>query len=132
MQQGRCAHGAKANSGQSEIGAPLQLPAFKRGNKLLMNLLGGNLVPDAGSMRFRGTPYAPASPREARDAGIGFVHQELNLFGNLSLAENLFLNGFPMKGPFIRNRELMKRAAGLLSRVGLDLPPSTEIGRAHV
>ena len=99
------------------------------GKSTLMNLLGGNLRPDAGSMRFRGTPYAPASPRDARDAGIGFVHQELNLFGNLSLAENLFLTGFPVKGPFIRNRELTKRAEGLLSRVGLDLPPTTALER---
>ncbi len=99
------------------------------GKSTLMNLLGGILMPDAGTMRFRGATYAPRTPRDARAAGIGFVHQELNLFPNLSIAENLFLTGFPRMGPLIRSRELIKRAAGLLSRVGLDLPPTTAVER---
>ena len=99
------------------------------GKSTLMNLLGGNLRPDAGTMRFQDAAYAPQTPRDACAAGIGFVHQELNLFTNLSIAENLFLTGFPRSGPLIRNRELLKRAAGLLSRVGLDMPPTTPVER---
>ena len=44
-----------------------------------------------GSMRLDGAPYAPASPREAERSGIAFIHQELNLFTNLSIAENIFI-----------------------------------------
>ena len=99
------------------------------GKSTLMNLLGGNLRPDAGSMRFQGAIYAPRHPRDARLAGIGFVHQELNLFADLDLAENLFLADFPTRGPLIRRRELHGRAAALLQRVGLGLPPTTPVGR---
>jgi ribose transport system ATP-binding protein len=68
------------------------------GKSTLMNLLGGNLQPDAGELRVAGRLYAPRDPKDARAAGIAFVHQELNLFPNLSLAENLFLSDFPLVG----------------------------------
>jgi len=97
------------------------------GKSTLMNLLGGNLQPDVGSMQFNGNIFAPKSPGNARDAGIGFVHQELNLFPNLSIAENLFLTDFPVNGPFIRRGVLQQRAAALLKQVGLDLPPVTPV-----
>ena len=99
------------------------------GKSTLMNLLGGNLQPDAGRMRFNGAAYAPATPRDARAAGLGFVHQELNLFPNLSIAENLFLSSFPQAGPFIRRGELLERTAALLQRVGLTLPATTPVER---
>lgn len=99
------------------------------GKSTLMNLLGGNLRPDAGSMCFQGALYAPRHPRDARLAGIGFVHQELNLFPDLDLAENLFLADFPTRGPLIRRRELHMRTAALLQRVGLGMPPTTPVGR---
>jgi ABC-type sugar transport system ATPase subunit len=95
------------------------------GKSTLMNLLGGNLQPDAGVMRLNGDPYHPRNPRDARAAGIGFVHQELNLFTNLTIAENLFLTSFPKTGPCIQKRELRRRAGELLESVGLDLPPET-------
>jgi ABC-type sugar transport system ATPase subunit len=68
------------------------------GKSTLMNLLGGNLRPDAGELRVEGRPFAPRDPMDARAVGIAFVHQELNLFPNLSLAENLFLSDFPLLG----------------------------------
>ncbi|MBX3733416.1 MAG: sugar ABC transporter ATP-binding protein [Verrucomicrobiae bacterium] len=99
------------------------------GKSTLMNLLGGDLRADAGTLLLRGRTHAPRSPREAREAGIGFVHQELNLFPNLTIAENLFLTGFPTEGPFIRRASLRNDARSLLQRVGLDLPPETLVGR---
>jgi len=95
------------------------------GKSTLMNVLGGNLQPDAGAIRFTGKKFAPRSPGQAKEAGIGFVHQELNLFTNLSIAENLFLTDFPTAGPLIRRAELHQRTAHLLQRVGLELSPAT-------
>ena len=95
------------------------------GKSTLMNLLGGNLQPDTGTMKFNGAAYTPRTPREAKATGIGFVHQELNLFPNLSIAENLFLTDVPTNGPLIRRGKLHERAAALLQRVGLELPPAT-------
>ncbi|MBI3414841.1 MAG: sugar ABC transporter ATP-binding protein [Verrucomicrobia bacterium] len=68
------------------------------GKSTLMNLLGGILQPDAGELRVNGQTYAPRNPNAARAAGIAFVHQELNLFPNLSIAENLHLTDFPRVG----------------------------------
>src|SRR5688572_24006813 len=61
------------------------------GKSTLMNILGGNHQPDAGQMRVEGQPYAPRNPTDATRHGVAFIHQELNLFPNLSIAENIFL-----------------------------------------
>ena len=95
------------------------------GKSTLMNVIGGNVAADDGNMRFAGSAYRPGSPRDARKAGIGFVHQELNLFSNLSIAENLFLTNFPTKATVIRESELRRKSNELLRRVGLELSPET-------
>ena len=76
------------------------------GKSTLMNILGGNLRADGGAMRLHGATYAPAHPTDATRARIAFIHQELNLFSNLTIAENLFLTGFPRAGalPWIDRR----------------------------
>lgn len=99
------------------------------GKSTLMNVLGGNLAPDDGTMLFAGAEYAPGSPRDARAAGIGFVHQELNLFPNLSIAENLFITAFPKTGPLIRRAEMHRRTAELLKTVGLEMSADTLVDR---
>src|SRR5688500_12836198 len=57
------------------------------GKSTLMNVLGGVLPPDSGTMTLDGAPYAPRDTRGAASRGVAFIHQELNLFGNLSVAE---------------------------------------------
>ena len=95
------------------------------GKSTLMNILGGNLAADAGLMRFQGADFAPATPRDAEQRGIAFIHQELSLFPNLTVAENLFLTRFPRATgtPFIRRGQLHRRARQLLGEVGLELAP---------
>ncbi|NAZ35755.1 sugar ABC transporter ATP-binding protein [Rubellimicrobium sp. CFH 75288] len=97
------------------------------GKSTLMNMIGGVTEPTRGRMLWRGRPYAPASAAEASAAGIAFIHQELNLFTNLTVAENLFIDGFPRRGGLLRGLidrgAMQRRAAGLLARLGLDVPP---------
>ncbi|MBC8002711.1 MAG: sugar ABC transporter ATP-binding protein [Opitutaceae bacterium] len=95
------------------------------GKSTLMNILGGNLRADAGRVRFNGLDFRPANPLDAARQGIAFIHQELNLFPNLTIAENLFLTRFPLRGglPLIDRPEINRRAAELLRDVGLELPP---------
>ena len=97
------------------------------GKSTLMNILGGNLRADAGCMYINEQPYRPSSPRDADEAGIAFIHQELNLFPNLSIAENLFLTRFPGKTGWIDRRTLNARSTQLLEPVGLDLPPTLRV-----
>ncbi len=109
------------------------------GKSTLMNLLGGNLSPDAGRMWLDGQVHAPRSPAEARAAGIAFVHQELNLFPNLTIAENLCLTGFPVVGAagrlasaglrLLDRRRLRDLARSRLAAVGLTLDPDTPLER---
>lgn len=102
------------------------------GKSTLMNILGGNLQPDGGEMEFDGQRYAPASPGDARRAGIAFVHQELNLFGNLTIAENLFLGDFPRRAcwlPWIHRRRMHDRAHQWLAEVNLPHAPETLVER---
>lgn len=97
------------------------------GKSTLMNILGGVLAPDSGDMELFGNTYCPESPRASARAGIAFIHQELNLFPNLSVAENLFLSHFPKKLAWIDRSELYKRSRELLARVGLDISPGTKV-----
>lgn len=94
------------------------------GKSTLMNILSGDLCADSGELYFRGKPYRPSSPAEAAEAGIAIIHQELNLFNNLSIADNLFLRRYPKKGLWIDKRAMSDKAEQLLQQVGLELPPN--------
>ena len=89
------------------------------GKSTLLNVLGGVLAPEKDSKRLDGARYAPASPSDATARGIAFVHQELNLFPNLSVAENVFLHALPRRGPLVDRPRLEERTRALLERVGL-------------
>ena len=101
------------------------------GKSTLMNILGGNHQADAGQMCLDGQPYAPRNPTDATRCGVAFIHQELNLFPNLSIAENVFLTDFPKRAglPWIQRRTLRAKTAELLAQVGLNLPPETLVER---
>jgi ribose transport system ATP-binding protein len=101
------------------------------GKSTLMNILGGNLPPDGGSMNVGGRAFLPQRPSDARNAGIAFVHQELTLFPNLTIAENLQLVRFPLRRgmPWIDRTASSRNAAGLLRRVGLHRPPGMRVER---
>jgi ribose transport system ATP-binding protein len=99
------------------------------GKSTLMNILGGNLAPDSGCMRLAGAEYAPSNPRDAARAGIAFIHQELNLFGNLSIAENLFLAAFPTRCGFVDRRRIHERTREALEQAGLKASPDTPVDR---
>jgi ribose transport system ATP-binding protein len=98
------------------------------GKSTLMNMIGGVVAPSGGRMLWRGEPYAPADAAEASERGIAFIHQELNLFSNLTIAENLFVNGFPKRFGLIDRRAIGARTAELMEVVGLDVPPGAHVG----
>ncbi|MHB8521069.1 MAG: sugar ABC transporter ATP-binding protein [Limisphaerales bacterium] len=101
------------------------------GKSTLMNILGGNCRPDAGCLRLAGRDYSPRNPHDAARHGIAFIHQELNLFANLSIAENLFIADFPTVFPrgilWIDRRTIRRRTAALLEQVGLRLSPDAPV-----
>jgi len=99
------------------------------GKTTLMNILGGVLTPDSGEMVVFGKTYAPAGPAEAIERGVAFIHQELNLFTNLTVAENIYISDFPtLKGiPFVDKRKMNEAAVPLLDSINLNVSPGTKV-----
>ena len=67
------------------------------------------------------------SIRQAREAGIAIVYQELTLIPNLTVGENIYLGKEPRKGSSIAWEQLYSDASQLLSRYGLDIDPRVPI-----
>ena len=93
------------------------------GKSTLMNILGGVLPADSGQIFLDGKPVSFASPVESLDAGIGFIHQELNLINDLTIYENMFITHLPKKGVFLDAGFMQKKTAELFERMNIDLDP---------
>jgi len=103
------------------------------GKSTLAKILCGLVRADAGTLELDGRPYAPSGKRDAEAAGIHIVHQELNLIGTLSVAENLFLAGLPRRMGIVDRTRLRGAAREALARVDLgDLDPDTPVGALGV
>jgi ribose transport system ATP-binding protein len=66
------------------------------GKSTLIKILAGLVVPDTGTIVVAGQEVEPRSPADASEAGLAFIHQELNLVETLTAFENISL-GFPAK-----------------------------------
>lgn len=95
------------------------------GKSTMMNIIGGVLQPDGGSMKLNGKPYTPQNPSDAKSSGIAFIHQELNLFNNLSVVDNIYISSFEKhKGtPFIKRNSLRSKVQTLLESIDLYVSP---------
>ena len=98
------------------------------GKSTLMSILSGASGPDAGTMRLAGAPYRPASPLEARRAGVAMIYQELSLAPHLSVAENVLLGVEPTRLGFVLSEGMRGTAARILERLGHpEIDPSARI-----
>jgi len=103
------------------------------GKSTLMKILAGVQQPSLGEMLLNGKPVRFANTRDAAAHGIGMVHQELNLFENLSVAENIFLGRELQKGLApINQAEQEKRAAELMQRLDQQISPRELVGNLKV
>jgi len=92
------------------------------GKSTLGKILAGIHVPDGGTVRMAGRVVHFASPRDARKAGIGMVHQEPACCPDLSVAENLVLGQYPRRRTFFVDRAAMRAtAARLLGDIGASI-----------
>jgi len=102
------------------------------GKSTLSAIISGALAPSAGTMVWQGEPYVPASPREAIDAGIGMIHQEMRLLPELSIAENVFVGRIPTRSGVVDRARMNRMAREQLTRLGLSLPPQRLISSLKV
>jgi len=81
---------------------------------------GGEMILDGSERRF-------AAVREAEQAGIAVIYQEMSLVKDLSVAENIFLGREPRRFGIIKWEELYSRAQKLLADLHLEIDPRTPV-----
>lgn len=117
-------HAGRLNAVLGENGA---------GKSTLMNILSGVFPADEGELLLVGTPIAFRTPRDATDAGISIIHQELNLIPYLSVAENIFLGREPLTPlGFVDRKAMNCMASKLLARLELNVDPRALISSLRV
>ncbi|WP_410012717.1 ribose ABC transporter ATP-binding protein RbsA [Sodalis sp. RH24] len=98
--------GVKALSGAALTVYPGRVMALVgengAGKSTMMKVLTGIYSKDAGTLIFMGKEVAFSGPKASQEAGIGIIHQELNLIPELTIAENIFLG-----------REFLNRIGGI-------------------
>ncbi|PMS34916.1 erythritol ABC transporter ATP-binding protein [Trinickia symbiotica] len=96
------------------------------GKSTLMRIIAGAEQPTSGRLVLDGAPIELADSAQALRHGIGIVHQELNLFPNLSIAENVFLGREMTRGRIHIDANTQRtKVRALLERLELDLSPDT-------
>lgn len=99
------------------------------GKSTMMKIIAGVHSQYDGDMKVGGRSVRFRSPREALDAGIGMVHQELSLAPDLSVAENLFLGTQPVnRFGFVDWRKMSRVASAHLENLGISVDPYATIG----
>jgi ribose transport system ATP-binding protein/rhamnose transport system ATP-binding protein len=103
------------------------------GKSTLMKVLVGAYTADEGDLRFDGQPVAWKSPAEAKARGIHIIYQELVLFPQSSVAQNIFAGIEPRtRLGTIDHRAMNERAAALLLELGVELDPRERVGALSV
>ena len=98
------------------------------GKSTLMNILGGIYPYDSGEIQLNGAGYKPQTPKDAQKAGIAFIHQELNMFSNLTVAENMFIDALPTGKFFnVKFGEMSAKSQEFIDRFELQTTPNTKV-----
>ncbi len=103
------------------------------GKSTLMKILAGAITDYQGQVVLNGKPVAFGGPKDAEDAGIRIIHQELNLVPDLSVASNIFL-GREMTGRFglVDDRAMEARARAMFDRLGAPIDPRARVGELRI
>ncbi|MCI8599469.1 MAG: sugar ABC transporter ATP-binding protein [Lachnospiraceae bacterium] len=102
------------------------------GKSTLMKVLTGIYSKDEGTITYEGKEVEFSNPREAQDAGIVIVHQELNMLGHLTVAQNIFIGREIMNGKLINDKKMNEEAAKLFEQLGIDIDPKETMSRLTV
>ena len=94
------------------------------GKSTLMKVLTGIYTKDSGKILFEGREVEFHNAREAQDAGIVIVHQELNMVGHLTVAQNIFIGREFKKGIRIDDKKMNEEARNLFERLNIDIDPT--------
>lgn len=103
------------------------------GKSTLMKIFSGVYTNYEGEILLRGKAVRFSGTREAEDAGIAIIHQELNLVPHLSITENIFL-GRELTGAFgtLSKKKMLDTTRTLLKKVNLQVSPDKKIAELKV
>jgi ribose transport system ATP-binding protein len=104
------------------------------GKSTLMKILAGVYTRDSGEILVGGEPAEFLSPRDAQAAGVGIIHQELQLMNHLTVAQNIFIGREPRGrlGLFLDEDKLNIEAREILTRMHVNLDPRAMVGELTV
>lgn len=98
------------------------------GKSTLMNILGGVLPQDAGEILLNGEQVMFANPAQSLNAGIAFIHQELNLINDLPVYENMFIGReLKKKSGFLDHAAMYRKTKELFDEMGLEIDPNAMV-----
>ena len=103
------------------------------GKSTLMKILGGVHQPDAGEILIDGQPVKINGVTDSMRHGIAFIHQELNVLGNLDVAANVFLGREPKNSlGLIDAKKIHADTAPFIQRLGLDVSTRTRLDQLSI
>ncbi len=103
------------------------------GKSTIIKVLAGAVTADAGTIEVDGTERAFRTPRDAQDAGIAVIYQELMLAEHLSISENVFAGRAPTRrGRGVDFAAMHRATAVLLAELKIDASPDQQVGRLNV
>ena len=103
------------------------------GKSTLMKVLCGIHKRDGGEVVLFDQPVNFSNIKESQDAGIGIIHQELNMKNHLTVAQNIYIGREPMiNGIYIDDKKMEEDAKKLFDRIGVNIDPSAILGTLTV
>ena len=102
------------------------------GKSTLLKILSGAYHPDSGLVIIDGQPRTFRSTRDADQAGVTIIYQELNLVPEMTVAENILLGMLPHHLGILDRRAMLARAREQLKRLALDVSPTTKTKRLSI
>ena len=103
------------------------------GKSTLMKILAGAITDYEGEILLTDRVVTFGGPRDAEDAGVRIIHQELNLVPDLTVAANMFL-GRELRNRFgmIDDREMERQARAMFERLGAPIAPRSRTGDLRI
>lgn len=102
------------------------------GKSTLIRLLSGDQSADTGTIRIDGIEQVYSSVRDAFDAGVIVIHQELQLVPELTVAENLWLGRFPARAGILQRRRLLRDVRGKLADFGIEVDADAKVATLSI
>ena len=102
------------------------------GKSTLMKVLTGIYQKDSGTITYKGKETEFHNTREAQDAGVVIVHQELNMIGDLTVAQNIFIGREPKKGIRVDDKKMIEDSKKLFQDLNIEINPREKMSNLTV